>query len=159
MVTPATVQASGRFPGAMTAVTGPSAATAACRTGTRPRTGRSWPSRPSSAANTHRRSAPALTGRVPAAARTATAIGRSRPQPCRSALAGGKLMVMAPVGQSSPLFSTAARTRSRASRKLIPGTPETPNAGAPSLMAARTWISSARVPGQGAARMGGGRVR
>ena len=55
-------------------------------------------------------------------------------------------MVMAPVGQSSPLFNTAARIRSRASRKLIPGTPETPNAGAPSLMVACTWISSARVP-------------
>ena len=101
-----------------------------------PGTLRTEPSSPSSP----RKASPctASAGTASAATRTPTAMARSSPAPLLRTPDGARLTVMRVIGQGSPLDSSAARTRSRASRQASSGRPTTLNAGRPLA----TWTST-----------------
>ena len=128
----ATSAASASHPGGTTGVDSSSAATS----GTTPGTLRTEPSSPSSP----RKASPctASAGTASAATRTPTAMARSSPAPLLRTPDGARLTVMRVIGQGSPLDSSAARTRSRASRQASSGRPTTLNAGRPLA----TWTST-----------------
>ena len=67
----------------------------------------------------------------PPATSSATASGRSKPGPILRRSAGARLTVMRPPGNTKPEFTSAARTRSRASRTALSASPTTVNAGRP----------------------------
>ena len=140
--TPGTRAASATFCAATTTVSTP--ASAATTAGSTPGTGRSRPSRPSSARNIFPASASA--GTASAAARMATAIARSKPDPRLGRAAGERPTVIFEFGQVSPLLTIAARIRSRASRSAVSGRPTRIVAGSPLAMSASTSIRWPRTP-------------
>ncbi len=102
---------------------------AAATAGSTPRTGRSWPSRPSSPRN----ATPSMdaVGTTPAALRMATAIPASKPLPRLGRLAGDRPTVIRRCGHCSRLLMTAARIRSLASRSAVSGRPTSSSPGRP----------------------------
>ena len=94
-----------------------------------PRTGRTDPSSPSSPTKADRASATG--GTWPNAARRATAIGRSKPDPDLGRSAGARLTVMRRGGSPSPVWARAAKTRSLPSRTAPAGSPTTVKMGSP----------------------------
>ena len=64
--------------------------------------------------------------------------GRSKPGPILRRSAGARFTVMRRSGNSKPGFTSAARTRSRASRTALSASPTTVNAGRPWRMSAST---------------------
>ncbi len=109
---------------------------AASTAGSTPRTVRIRPSNASSPTSTVSRNAPA--GNTPAACRMATAIATSKPLPCLRTEAGDRLTVILLVGQPSPEFVTAARSRSRAWPSAVSGRPVITSLGRPWLRSAST---------------------
>ena len=67
----------------------------------------------------------------PPATSSATASGRSKPGPILRRSAGARLTVIRRRGNTKPEFTSAARTRSRASRTALSASPTTVNAGRP----------------------------
>ena len=94
---------------------------AASASGTMPGTGRIEPSRPSSP--TKARPSTASAGTAADATSTPTAIGRSSPAPPLRTPLGARFTVIRRWATSSPLDSSAARTRSRDSRQASSGRP------------------------------------
>ena len=85
-------------------------------------------------------------GSWPLAARIATASGRSKPGPTLRRYAGARLTVMRSCGNTKPEFTSAALTRSRASRTALSASPTTANAGSPRRMSASTQTRRASTP-------------
>ena len=131
--TPGTRAASAAFCSATMTLPNPSSA-ALATAGSTPRTGRSWPSRPSSPKNIT--PAAAALGTLPAAARIPMAMARSNQLPRLGRLAGESPTVIFRCGHSSRLFVIAALIRSRASRSAVSGRPTTITAGNPLAMSA-----------------------
>ncbi len=75
-----------------------------------------------------------------AAASTAQATARSKPLPLLGTEAGLSPTVSLRCGQASPLFTIAARTRSRASESALSGRPTRVNAATPGSRSA--WTST-----------------
>lgn len=120
-------------------------ASAAARTaGRMPRTGRTRPSSPSSPIMTM--SVRARGSRRPAAARTALATARSKPLPLLGTEAGLRPMVSFFCGHSAPEFTTAARTRSRLSLRLLSGRPTRVKAATPGSRSACTSMTTPSTP-------------
>ena len=88
----------------------------------------------------------AAAGTASAAARMATAIAKSNPEPRLGSVAGERPTVILEFGQHSPLFTIAARIRSRASRRAVSGRPTKMVAGSPLAMSASTSIRWPRTP-------------
>jgi hypothetical protein len=105
--------------------------------------GRTWPSRPSSPTKTRRRR---FAKGSPAISRKATATGRSSDAPTFRNPAGARLTVTTPDGREKPLFRSADRTRSRASRTLGSGRPTIVNAGRPDETSTSTSRTRASIP-------------
>ena len=82
----------------------------------------------------------------PVAARSATAIARSKPGPALRTCAGARLTVSRWSGNSSSELSSAARTRSRASRTAASGRPTIENAGSPRRRSTSTVTSRLSMP-------------
>ena len=94
----------------------------------------------------------------PEAASSAAAIARSNPGPALRRLAGARLTVIRRSGNSKPQLTSAARTRSRASRTAASGRPTIEKAGSPrwTSTSTRTGAGGDPVEGEGA---GGGEHR
>ena len=101
-----------------------------------PGTWRNEPLRPSSPQKA--RPSPQSGGRSPVATSNPTAMGRSSPAPALRTPEGARFTVTRDIGQGRPLESTAARTRSRASRTAASGRPTMVNPGRPFV----TWTST-----------------
>ena len=101
-----------------------------------PRAGRSSPPSDSSPNTAQRASAAA--GTWPLAASTPRAIARSKPGPTLRRYAGARFDVIRRWGNSKPELSTAARTRSRASRTALSASPTTAKAGSPGRISTST---------------------
>jgi hypothetical protein len=84
--------------------------------------------------------------RIPAAASTAAATGRSNPAPSFFISAGAKFTVTRFGGRLSRLFLNAVRTLSCASLTCADGKPTMVKEGKPSLTSASTWISRTSMP-------------
>ena len=84
--------------------------------------------------------------RIPAAASTAAATGRSKPAPSFFISAGAKFTVTFFGGRQSRLFLNAVRTLSWASLTWAEGNPTIAKEGRPSLTSASTWISRTSIP-------------
>ena len=126
-------------------MTFPNPASAALATaGSTPRTGRSWPSRPSSPKNIT--PAAAALGTLPAAARIPSAMARSNQLPRLGRLAGESPMVIFRCGHSSPLLEIAALIRSRASRSAVSGRPTRIMPTSPLAMSASTSTTCPVTP-------------
>ncbi len=120
-------------------------ASAAARiAGSTPRTGRTRPSRPSSPTITT--SAIAAGSRRPAAPSAAHATARSNPEPLFGTEAGESPTVSFFCGHSAPEFTTAARTRSRLSTRLLSGSPTRVNAATPGSRSAWTSTTTPSTP-------------
>lgn len=117
------------------------ASAAASTAGRMPRTGRTRPSRPSSPIMTM--SASTRGSMRSAAPSTALATARSKPEPALGTEAGLSPTVSFFCGHSPPEFTTAARTRSRLSVRLLSGSPTRVKAATPGSRSA--WTST-RTP-------------
>ena len=90
---------------------------------------------------------PALPGASwPLAARMPSAIGRSKRLESLGSSAGARLTVMRRAGNSKCAWFSAARTRSRASRTSVSGSPTMWNAGRPGPRCTSTVTSGASIP-------------
>ena len=105
-------------------------------TASTPPTGRSRPSSASSPTDACRSSSSRGTCRD--AASTASAIGRSKPEPSFRSSAGARLTVTRRRGNSSSADAMPLRTRSRASFSALSASPTIANDGTPSWMCAST---------------------
>ena len=139
-VTPGTRLASRMLPTGTTACRMPARA-AACTIGSTPRTGRTLPSSPSSPTTTAPSTAPG--GTRPSPASTASAMARSKQDPCFGSAAGRRFTVIRRIGHRSPELTIAARTRSRASESAASGSPDSTRVGSP---LARSASTSTRCP-------------
>ena len=141
--TPGTRAASSTFCAATTTVCAPRAA--ATTAGSTPGTGRSRPSRPSSARNIF--PASALPGHRLGGGQDGHGDGQVEAG-CRAwaGAAGESPTVIFEVGQLSPLLTMAARIRSRASRSAVSGRPTRIVAGSPLAMSASTSIRCPSTP-------------
>ena len=108
------------------------------------RIGRSSPDRDSSP--TSSRSCSAVSGTRPAAAAMPMAMGRSKRPDSLGRSAGARLTVMRRLGNSRPLCSRAARTRSRLSRTEVSGRPTMLKAGRPLARCTSTETGGADRP-------------
>src|SRR3990170_4889478 len=109
-----------------------------------PRTGRTLPSSPSSPIITMSAS---TRGSIRSAApRTAHATARSKPLPAFGTDAGLSPTVSFLAGHSAPQFTTAARTRSRLSVRLLSGNPTSVNAATPGSRSAWTSTTTPSTP-------------
>ena len=141
--TPRTTAASGAFAaGSISSATPRRRSPAAI--GRTPRVGSTAPSSDSSP--TMARPGPSSRGIAPAAARMATAIGRSKAAPALRRSAGARFTVMRCGGKSKPELRMAARTRSRLSRTLASGSPTMAKTGRPKATSASTDTGSASTP-------------
>ena len=121
-------------------------AATASMAGTMPGTGRTEPSSPSSPTAAQPWTHPA--GSWSSAASSAKAMARSRPLPTLRTLDGARLTVTRLVGQVQPVESRAARTRSRASRQAVSGSPTMVKPGSPAEACTSTvtgWPSAPRT--------------
>lgn len=120
-------------------------ASAAARTaGSTPRTGRTRPSRPSSPIIT---TSAIMAGSIRSAApRTAHATARSKPEPLFGTEAGESPTVSFFCGHSAPELTTAARTRSRLSTRLLSGSPTRVKAATPGSRSAWTSTTTPSTP-------------
>ena len=109
-----------------------------------PRTLRTAPSRPSSPSTSRPSSASARI--TSSATRTASAIGRSRPQPGLRSPAGARLIVTFLSGRSWPTVFSALWIRVAPSRTDCAGSPTTLYCGKPRSMRHSTSTSSASMP-------------
>ena len=89
----------------------------------------------------------------PPATSSATASGRSNPGPILRRSAGARLTVMRRSGNSKPEFTSADRTRSRASRTALSASPTTVNAGRPWRMSASTQTRRLATPSRAKVEM------
>lgn len=80
------------------------------------------------------------------AASTATAMGRSNPDPSFRTSAGARFTVIRLAGMDIPEFFSAVRTRSWASRTAEAKYPTMENIGMPSLTSASTVILRLSIP-------------
>ena len=80
------------------------------------------------------------------AASTAAASARSKPGPALRRSAGARFAVIRRCGNSKPLLTIAARTRSRDSRTAASGRPTSANDGSPRRTSASTRTSRASTP-------------
>ncbi len=108
-----------------------------------PRTGRSCPSSPSSAADQTPSTRPL--GSWPLAISSPRAIGRSNQGPSLRRSAGARLTTTRVSGTFRPLLRRAARTRSRASCTAVSASPTSCRPGSPGAMSTST--TTARPPG------------
>ena len=148
--TPGTRRASRTLPRGTTIIA-IAAARDASAAGSTPRQGRARPSSASSPRTTAR--AGNAGGSCPPAARTASAIGRSKLLPALRRSAGARFTVMRCGGNSRPALRIALRTRSRLSRTLASGRPTIVNSGRPKLTSASTRTSSADTPTSAAVKV------
>ena len=109
-----------------------------------PETGRVEPSSASSPTIATRGSASQLS--CPEAVSSAAAIARSIPGPALRRLAGARLATMRRNGNSKPQLTSAARTRSRASRTAASGRPTIEKAGRPRWTSISTRTGRAEMP-------------
>lgn len=109
-----------------------------------PRTGRTRPSSPSSPIITT--SAMAAGSSRSAAPSTAHATARSKPEPLFGTEAGERPTVSFFCGHSAPELTTAARTRSRLSIRLLSGSPTSVNAATPGSRSASTSTTTPSTP-------------
>ena len=112
--------------------------------GRTPRVGSTAPSSDSSP--TMASPGPSSRGIAPAAARIATAIGKSKAAPALRRSAGARFTVIRCGGKSNPELRMAARTRSRLSRTLASGSPTMAKTGRPKATSASTDTGSASTP-------------
>ena len=113
-----------------------SPAARASMSGSAPGTARTEPSRPTSPTKARPTRAPA--GTCSLAASSAAAMARSRPAPTLRSPGGARFTVTRHIGHVRPVESSAARTRSRASRQVVSGRPTTVKPGRPW----DTWTST-----------------
>src|SRR5688500_15109965 len=109
-----------------------------------PRTGRSPPVSESSPSNSKPCSDSMLSW--PLEARIPSAMGRSKRLESLGSSAGARLTVMRRAGNSKRAWLSAARTRSRASRTSVSGSPTMWNAGSPGPRCTSTVTSGASMP-------------
>ena len=137
-VTPSTSWASATFSSGTTTCRPPAARPRA------PRAGRRGP--PAAARRARARRGGRPRGSRPGAhrrRRTATAMGRSKPEPCLGMEAGERFTVTRWAGTGTPEVAAADRTRSGAWPQALSGIPPMANCGSPWVMCAST---STRVP-------------
>ena len=80
------------------------------------------------------------------AVRIPSAMGRSKTGPAFRVSAGARFTVIRRTGISKPEFRTAARTRSRASRTAVSGSPTIEKVGSPGLTSSSTPTMDASSP-------------
>src|SRR5690606_28934178 len=148
--TPGTSDASAAAHSGTTTCSYPASA-AASTAGRVPRTGRTRPSRPSSPIMTM--SASTRGSSRSAAPSTALATARSKPLPALGTEAGLRPTVSFFWGHSAPEFTTAARTRSRLSVRLLSGSPTRVNAATPGSRSAWTSTTTPSTPTRATAQV------
>ena len=89
---------------------------------------------------------------TPVAARTPSAIGRSKAVPALRTSAGARLTVTRCSGKSKPELRIADRTRSRLSRTLASGRPTSTSEGSPKVTSTSTSTGMASRPKRAADR-------